>query len=142
MIVSIKKTGLITAVFEETFIPYLGCAMEYAAVDTNVEVYVGLIYTAQLAEKLDKLADTEELQKKAENLKSAINTYLWNEKKDAYYPYDVRNGEHIDCLMASTFFPLRMNIAAEEQKKKRLDAYQRNGGSRLFGLRREETCVA
>ena len=25
------KSGLITATFEETFIPYLGCAMEYAA---------------------------------------------------------------------------------------------------------------
>ena len=47
-----SKTGQITSVFEETFIPYLGKAREYAAVDTNVEVYVGLIYTAKLAKKL------------------------------------------------------------------------------------------
>lgn len=79
-----QKTGLITAVFEETFIPYLGCAMEYAAVDTNVEVYVGLVYTAELAEKLDKLADKADLQKKAEALKTAINTYLWCNEKGAY----------------------------------------------------------
>lgn len=113
-----NNTGLLSSVFEETFIPYLGSAMEYAAVDTNVEVYVGLIYTAKLAENLNKLADKEELQKKAEKLKYAINTYLWNENKGAYYPYDIRNHEHIDCLMASTFYPLRMNIANKHQKEK------------------------
>lgn len=113
-----QKTGLITAVFEETFIPYLGCAMEYAAVDTNVEVYVGLVYTAELAEKLDKLADKADLQKKAEALKTAINTYLWCNEKGAYYPYDIRIGKQIDCLMASTFYPLRMKIASVEQKNK------------------------
>ncbi len=111
-----QRTGLITAVFEETFIPYLGCAMEYAAVDTNTEVYVGLIYTAFLAEKLNKSADAKEFRKKAEELKTAINSVLWDEKKGAYYPYDVRTEEHIDCLMASTFCPLRMNIADEEKK--------------------------
>lgn len=110
------KTGLMTAVFEETFIPYLGSAMEYAAVDTNVEVYVGLIYTADIAERLEKKADAEALRKKAESLKSAINKVLWNERKGAYYPYDLRADKHIDCLMASTFYPLRMHIAGENQK--------------------------
>lgn len=111
-------TGLITAVFEETFRPYLGCAMEYAAVDTNVEVYVGLIYTADLAQKLGLIAEAEAFRRKAEELKVAINTTLWNAEKEAYYPYDVRTGEHIDCLLASTFFPLRMQIATDEQKSK------------------------
>ena len=113
-----SKTGLITAVFEETFIPHLGCAMEYAAVDTNVEVYVGLIYTAALAERLKKPEDAEALKGKAESLKLAINKMLWNESKGAYYPYDLIDGKHIDCLMASTFCPLRMHIADEEQKDK------------------------
>ena len=113
-----NKTGLLSAVFEETFIPYLGCAMEYAAVDTNVEVYVGLVYTAKIAEKLNKSEDCKELQKKAEALKTAINTYLWNEEKGAYYPYDIKSGKYIDCLMASTFYPLRMNISDKHQKDK------------------------
>ena len=47
-----KKTGLITALFEETFVPYLGYAGEYAGVDTNVEVCVGCYYTAKLANEL------------------------------------------------------------------------------------------
>ena len=113
-----NKTGLLTSVFEETFIPYLGSAMEYAAVDTNVEIYVGLIYTAKIADRLNMEIDAAELRVKAEKLKLAINTYLWNEEKGAYYPYDIRIGKQIDCLMASTFYPLRMKIASAEQKNK------------------------
>ncbi len=113
-----NKTGLFTSVFEETFIPYLGSAMEYAAVDTNVEVYVGLIYTAKTADRLNLKRDADVFRNKAEKLKLAINTYLWNEEKGAYYPYDIRIGKQIDCLMASTFYPLRMKIASVEQKNK------------------------
>ena len=43
-------TGLLAAVFEETFVPYLGRAGEYAAVDTNVEVALGYGRAALLAE--------------------------------------------------------------------------------------------
>ena len=111
-----SKTGLITSVFEETFIPYLGKAMEYAAVDTNVEVYVGLIDTANLAERLKEPAIADELNQKANALKNAINTYLWDDEKCAYYPFDIINQTHINQLMASTFYPLRLQIAPPEYK--------------------------
>lgn len=113
-----SKTGLITSVFEETFVPYLGKAMEYAAVDTNVEVYVGLIYTAKLAEKLKQSETADDLTDKANALKKAINTHLWNDKKGAHYPFDVIKGQQINQLMASTFYPLRMQIAPPEYKHK------------------------
>ena len=114
------KTGLISSVFEETFIPYLGSAMEYAAVDTNVEVYVGLIYTAEIAEKLNKFEDAESLKRRAEDLKNAIDSVLWWEEKSAYYPYNLLENKHVDCLMGSTFYPLRMNIASQSHKEKLL----------------------
>lgn len=113
-----ENTGLFTAVFEETFPPYQGSAMEYAPVDTNVELYVGLICTAQIAERLGKQAVCEQLKEKAAQLKRAINMHLWDEEKGAYYPYDIRTGQRVDCLMASTFYPLRMQIASETQKKR------------------------
>ena len=47
-----------TAVFEETFIPYPGYAMEYAPVDTNAEVYVGCHSTELLAIELGKISDS------------------------------------------------------------------------------------
>lgn len=113
-----SQTGLLSSLFEETFIPYLGCSLEYAAVDTNVEVYVGLIYTARIAEKLKLTFDADEFYNKAEKLKSAINKYLWDDEKGAYYPYDLLKSQRVNCLMASTFYPLRMNIATNEQKAK------------------------
>ncbi len=113
-----ESTGLITAVFEETFIPYLECSGEYAPVDTNVEVYVGCHYTQALAEELDKKSDADILNVRKKQLKESINKYLWNDEKGAYYPYDVIEKKTVDCLMASTFYPLRLGIATREQTNK------------------------
>lgn len=115
-----SKTGLITAVFEETFIPYLGYAGEYAPVDTNVEVYVGCHYTGLLAVELEKTKDAEEIERKKSRLKESINQYLWNEERGAYFSYFVKEERMSDCLMASTFFPLRMKIANDERQKRLL----------------------
>ncbi len=113
-----KETGLITAVFEETFIPYLGYAGEYAPVDTNTEVYVGCVYTEKFAKELGKQDDVKLIKKRKDELKESINKYLWSEEKGAYYPYDIINKQQIDCLMASTFYPLRMKIASHDKKEK------------------------
>lgn len=113
-----KETGLITAVFEETFIPYLGCTGEYAAVDTNVEVYVGCHYTELLAEELGKSSDAEKIKEKKFQLKQSINKYLWSEERGAYFPYLIKEKRVYDCLMASTFYPLRMQIADVDRQKK------------------------
>lgn len=113
-----KKTGLITAVFEETFIPYLGSSNEYAPVDTNVEVYVGCTYVELLAVELGNFSDAEKVRSKKAKLKDAINEFLWSEEKGAYYPYYVKEGKLGDVLMASTFYPLRMQIAPKERREK------------------------
>lgn len=113
-----NATGLITAVFEETFVPYLGRQGEYAAVDTNVEVYVGCHYTELLARELGEDNVAEELYIRKTKLKNRINKYLWNEEKGAYYPYFLKDGKLGDCLMASTFFPLRLGIAPKERRER------------------------
>lgn len=118
------ETGLMSAVFEETFIPYYGCAMEYAPVDTNVEVYVGLIYTARLGEKMGENDHAALLRERAKQLKTAIQKYLWVQEKGAFYPYDLVEKQPIDCLMASTFYPLRMQIANAQQQKMLLTLLQ------------------
>ena len=116
-----QKTGLITAVFEETFIPYLGRAGEYASVDTNVEIYVGCHYTELLAIELGKIKDAEELEGRKNCLKQSINQYLWNEERGAYFPYSVKEEKSLDFLMASTFFPLRMQIAGVDRQKRLIE---------------------
>ncbi|MBR5508397.1 MAG: hypothetical protein IKV88_10135 [Clostridia bacterium] len=115
------KTGLISAVFEETFIPYLDYAGEYAPVDTNVEVYVGCHYLELLATELGKDEDANLFKKRKEALKRAINTYLWNEEKGAYYPYSLKQGKQSDVLMASTFYPLRLSVAEGERKERLIE---------------------
>ena len=112
------ETGLITSVFEETFIPYLGYAGEYAAVDTNVEVYVGCHYTGLLAAALEQNDESAEFEAKKLRLKQSINRYLWNEEAGAYFPYLVKDRRLHDCLMASTFYPMRLQIANKEQQKR------------------------
>lgn len=119
-----KDTGLMSAVFEETFIPYLGYSGEYAAVDTNTEVYVGCHYTALLAEELGKKKDADALRTRKEALRESINQYLWDEEKGAYYPYDLKEKRNVDCLMASTFYPLRLCIATNAQKERLLKLLQ------------------
>lgn len=111
-----KKTGLITAVFEETFIPYLGSSGEYAPVDTNVEIYAACHYMEQLSKELEE--NYEVFGERKARLKESINKYLWNEEKGAYYPYSIKDEKSVDCLMASTFYPLRLCIADKEKQEK------------------------
>lgn len=113
-----RKTGLITAVFEETFIPYLGASYEYAPIDTNVEIYVGIEYVKLLAVSLGELDFAKELEEKQALLKESINKYLWCEEKGAYFAYFVKEDRLDDRLMASTFFPLRLRIADEDKKER------------------------
>jgi len=113
-----KETGLISSVFEETFIPYLGSAMEYAAVDTNVEVFAGCHCTALLAKELGDENYAKLLEERKVSLKESINKYLWKEDTGAYYPYNLREKKNVDILMASTFNPLRFGIADGDKKEK------------------------
>ena len=107
-----------TAVFEETFIPYLRYAGEYAPVDTNVEVCVGCHVTELLARELGYEDDAKLAAERFEGLKDAINKYLWNDEKGAYFAYYVKEGRQDDRLMASTFYPLRLKIAPSERQKR------------------------
>ena len=113
-----EKTGLITAVFEEAFIPYLRYAGEYAAVDTNVEVAVGCHVVELLARELGYEDDAKLAAERFEGLKEAINNYLWNDEVCAYFAYFVKEGRQDDRLMASTFYPLRLKIAPFERQRR------------------------
>jgi hypothetical protein len=112
------ETKLITAVFEETFIPYtFGGSMEYAPIDTNMEVAAGCYYTALLAERQGLAEEAAFYSNKKAEILSAVNQYLWNSERKAYYGYFIKEKRFDDRLMASTFYGLRFNNASPEQKK-------------------------
>lgn len=105
-----SKTKLISAVFEETFLPNLDFpVMEYCPPDTNVQIVLGCIYTSKLAVILGDIEKSEYYLEKATEIIHAINTYLWNEEKKAYYPYILSKKCHYDTLLASTFNALSFN---------------------------------
>lgn len=110
-----EKSGLFSAVFEETFIPNTESgSYEYAPVDTNIEL---LLACRALAEVIPEKAD--EYLTWGKKLTDAVNRLLWDEGEGCYLPYDLRRGERIKRRMASTFLGF---YAADEEKKERLFA--------------------
>lgn len=116
-----NETKLISAVFEETFIPYLGIANEVAPIDTNMEVAVGCCCVAKTAELLGKNEEKQYYINKQKEIQNAVNKYLWNEEKGAYYAYNLKEHKQDDCLMASTFMGLRLNTVSGERKNRLLN---------------------
>ena len=98
------ETGLITAVYEETFIPNTASwAMVYAPMDTNIQVIKGCRNGAVLAEKCGDRDLAEDFRRKAAKIRSAVEKLLWNEDRGCYLPYNIEKHQQIDLLMASTF---------------------------------------
>jgi len=111
-------TKLITAVFEETFVPHTaGRSMEYAPMDTNIEIAVGCNYTGLLAEKLGLQKEAAFYFDKKEEILTAVDQYLWNPVRGAYYGYLINEKRSDDRLMASTFYGLRFDHAPSERKE-------------------------
>lgn len=114
------KTGLITALFEETLRHYLGCEKEFAALDANVYIATGCYYTALLARQLGFPKEEAYYLQWKDKISEAINKYLWNEEKGAYYSYNLKENKMEDCLSCTTFYPLCLDIAPADRKEKLL----------------------
>lgn len=136
-------TGLVTAMFEETFgdrsqAPHIKGPkpsdepMTLAPIDLNVAVAVGAARTSELAAALGKPEESARYHKVFQDLSSAINTHLWDEAEGAYYNYDLREAHRRPGLIVSTFDPLRLGIAPEARRnrllKRMLDPAQFNWG--------------
>ena len=111
------ETKLITAVTEETFnANHVAPPMVYAPMDTNERVIRGCENTAKLAERLGDEKNAKYLREKRQELIQAVETYLWNEEKGAYYPYVVTRKEQYPGLLWHTF--LGFSFTTEERKRK------------------------
>lgn len=99
------ETKLITAVFEETFIPNtVSSSMVYAPMDTNCAVCTGCRNTAQLAEMLGDTGSAVFCREKGEEIEAAVNRYLWNSKKGRWFPYVLTQKRQYPVSEASMFF--------------------------------------
>ena len=113
-------TGLITAVFEESFSDKSfgdkkAIPGTLAPIDLNVAVAIGCYNTCKLARYLDYEDDSQFYNQLFEQLCQAINKYLWCDKTNAYYNYDTHNKVKKPRFICTTFDPLRYNIAPLER---------------------------
>ena len=83
-------TGLVTAVFEETFPPHLGWAGECASPGTCAEVAHGAELTADLYRRLGETARAETCRDAARRLYAAARTHLWDADAAQFRAWDVR----------------------------------------------------
>lgn len=110
-----KETGLITGVFEESFPPLEKELKAVAQVDLNVEIVAGLHYVAKIAKLLGRKDDYKKYNSYKEEISSAINEYMWNEKRGAFFSYHVKDKKLNDQLISYTFDPLKFNIATPDK---------------------------
>lgn len=116
-----RPTGLFSAVFEETFIPYFGYTYEYAPVDLNVELVHGFHVTAALASRLGRRDEADRLRSQAQDLAACIDRLLWNDEAQFYLPLQLQTRTHLPLRMASAFAALRYRIASPAHARVLLD---------------------
>lgn len=115
------ETGLITGVFEESFPPVENQLKVVAQVDLNVEMVLACHIVAALAKDLGRAEDYDRYTTYQMELRSAINRYMWDEAKGAYYAYHVKDKKRDSILICYTFDPLRMHIAPRERISRMVD---------------------
>lgn len=86
------STGLMGALFEETFPPYLGVAGEWSGVDTCVEVAHGAELTADLARRLGEASEAASLEAAAGRLYAAVHAHMWNAADGTFRPVALPSG--------------------------------------------------
>lgn len=111
------RTGLYSAVFEETFIPYLGRAGEWAPPDTNMELIHACACMAHIADRLGKTQERDSHLVRQKSLQQAVIRYLWDERQQGFFPYQLKEDKLASVCMSSTFMPLRHNTALPQQKR-------------------------
>ena len=113
-----KTTGLVMGFFEETF----GCIhpqpQNVAQVDLNIAVALGCLYSARLAGYLGEKEEEEKYNEVFGEFITAINEYMWDEEKGAYYSYNIIEKKHVNILNCATFDTLRHAIANPERIEK------------------------
>lgn len=106
-----RKTGLITAIAEETFSegnstsPIIGplTPQRTATMDLNVAVIVGCRNTADLARRLGRVCDADRYDRLLKELREAVERYMWDDARGIYCGYDVVKGDRLPGFLCTTF---------------------------------------
>ncbi len=93
----------------------------FVCADASAFQYGELLAQSVIARELGKIEDAEIFKKAAEELKSNINKFLWNNEDKVYYNLDSDSKRQYRRVSYSSFVPLMYNIAPLEQGSETID---------------------
>lgn len=105
---------------------YMEDKRSFLAPDASTWQYKEYIAQAALAKELGEYKDAEMYTHKAEQLKKAINTYLWSKEDQIYYTVDRETRDFYKRISYSSFLPLAAGIAPEKEGKAMINKYLLN----------------
>lgn len=87
-------------------------------VDLNCYLYREFVALSELAKMLGKPIDARKFSQRADDIKVAINKYLWDEESGFYYDRNEKTGQLNMVKGISGFIPLFSEIASRKQAKR------------------------
>lgn len=73
-----------------------------------------------------KMYTSEYWTRKAEERKTLMNRYLWDEDAGSYFDYDFQKGQKTGYISATNFYPLWAGIPSEEKAQKMVENLMRD----------------
>ena len=113
------------------FGPFGAATHRYAPVCLNSLLYKTEKDLEQIGRWLGHSADAEMWSKRAEERKTLISRYLWDDKTGFFFDFNTQTGQKSSYRYATTFYPLWAGLATAEQAKavvKNLPAFEKPGG--------------
>lgn len=95
----------------------------FLAADASAFQYGELLAQAAIADKLGKTEDAKKLRTEAEEIKTNLNRYLWNDKDECYYNVDRDTRQQYRRIGYSTFVPLMYRMAPEDKGRRMIERY-------------------
>jgi alpha,alpha-trehalase len=125
---SMRESG-----FDVTFRfgPFGAATHHYAPVCLNSLLYKTEKDLEQMSRWLGHPSDAEQWSGRAEARKKLINRYFWDDKTGLFFDFNFETGEQSTYRYATTFFPLWVGLATQEQAKaveRNLSVFERPGG--------------
>ncbi|MDO6810487.1 trehalase family glycosidase [Zobellia galactanivorans] len=95
----------------------------FLAPDASTWQYKEYIAQSALAKKMGNEIDALLYERKAKELKTAINKILWSEEDSIFYTVDRETGDFYKRVTFSSFLPLAAHIVPKPNAKKMIETY-------------------
>lgn len=113
------------------FGPYGARTHHFAPVCLNSLLYKTEKDLEQISTVLGKKEDAEKWRQRAEQRKSAIQKYLWDDQRGLFFDYDLDKQALSKYEYVTTFYPLWAGLASPEQARsvmQHIDKFEQPGG--------------